>query len=339
MLETQDDMKQPLLSICIPTYNRAKDLKHNLSLLDSYIEASNAYDKVIVAISNNCSTDNTGGIINEYQRNSKLHIEYYEQANNIGAGPNQVFIVEKARTPWVMLLGDDDYLEPWYIAECLEQMEKHPNLGCLIPNYIDYYPATQTYGKLREENCETQYYKSGFDACLQNAWRAHQLSGLCFRRENVVEEFRKRGMDNLYPQIFFVAYNALKYDVLHLGQKCLCVSGVPQPQKDWGYGDDGLVNDIFENFKNLGVSQKQRALLEVYFMQVQKRYLWAARDTNLCIEKILTGRNVSSLGRYYIAKQILHERCYTGKRLRFRFYLLAQLVLFRQLITGKPIAF
>ena len=144
-------------------------------------------------------------------------------------------------------------------------------------------------------------------------------------------------MNNLYPQIFFVSYNALRYDVLHWGQKCLCVSGVPQSQKDWGYGDDGLVNDIFENFKNLGVSQKQRALLEAYFMQVQKRYLWAARDTNLCIEKILTGRNVSSLGRYYIAKQILHERCYTGKKLRFRFYVLARIELLRKLLTGRPI--
>lgn len=330
---------QPILSICIPTYNRAKDLNHNLTLIESYLENSNLLDTVCLVISNNCSTDETGVVVKHFVDEGRLCIHYYKQEHNIGAGPNQVYAVEKVSTPWVMLLGDDDYLEPWYIEECLKQIDEHPNLGCIIPNYIDYNPATGEYGHLREENCETQYYNAGFDTCLQNAWRAHQLSGLCFRRENVIEEFHKRGINNLYPQIFFVSYNALRYDVLHWGQKCLCVSGVPQSQKDWGYGDDGLVNDIFENFKNLGVSQKQRALLEAYFMQVQKRYLWAARDTNLCIEKILTGRNVSSLGRYYIAKQILHERCYTGKRLRFRFYLLAQLVLFRQLITGKPIAF
>ena len=327
---------QPILSICIPTYNRAKDLNHNLTLIESYLENSNLLDTVSLVISNNCSTDETGVVVKHFVDEGRLCIHYYKQEHNIGAGPNQVYAVEKVSTPWVMLLGDDDYLEPWYIEECLKQIEEHPNLGCIIPNYIDYNPATGEYGHLREENCETQYYNAGFDTCLQNAWRAHQLSGLCFRRENVIEEFHKRGINNLYPQIFFVSYNALRYDVLHFGQKCLCVSGVPQSQKDWNYGDDGLVNDIYENFKNLGVSKKQRARLESYFMQIQKRHLWTT-NTNLCVEKILSGKNVSYLGRYYIAKQILHDQCYTGRRLRFRFYLLARFELLRKLLTGKPI--
>ena len=329
--------EQPILSICIPTYNRAKDLNHNLTLIESYLENTSILDTVCFVISNNCSTDETDVVVKHFVDEGRLCIHYYKQEHNIGAGPNQVYAVEKASTPWVMLLGDDDYLEPWYIVECLKQIDEHPKLGCIIPNYIDYYPATGEYGHLREENCETQYYNAGFETCMQNAWRAHQLSGLCFRRENVIEEFRKRGMNNLYPQIFFVSYNALRYDVLHWGQKCLCVSGVPQTKKDWGYGDDGLVNDIFDNFKHLGVSKKQRAVLESHFLKVDKRYFWATKDTNLCIENILSGKNVSYLGRYYIAKQILHEQCYTGKRLRFMFYMLARVELLRKLLTGKPI--
>ena len=329
-------MKEPLLTICIPTYNRVKDLDYNLSLLEKYIKDFKLSDKVIILISNNCSPDLTDQVVKEHIKVG-ITIDYYFQNQNIGAGPNLVFSVENATTPWVMLLGDDDYLEPWYISECLKQIEKHSNLGCITPNYLDYYPATGEYGHLREENCETEYYEAGFEACYQNFWRAHQLSGLCFKREGVIETFRKNNMNNLYPQIFFIAFNALRYDVLHFGQKCLCVSGVPQTQKDWGYRDDGLVNDIFENFRNLGVTRRQRALLESHFLEVDPRYYWATKDTNLCIEKILTGKNTSCLGRYYIAKKILHERCYTGKRLRFRFYLLARLDLLRKLLTGKPI--
>lgn len=329
------------LSLLIPTYNRSKDLERNLKLLESFISKLSNPEKVCVIVSDNASTDGTSAIVTDMQKDTSIKLEYQRQGTNVGYCGNVCFLLSKATTDWVMLLGDDDYLEPWYIEECLKQIDEHPNLGCIIPNYIDYYPATGEYGHLREENCETQYYNGGFDACLQNAWRGHQVSGLCFRKENVVEEFRKRGMDNLYPQIFFVSYNALKYDVLHFGQKCLTVSGVSQSKKDWSYGKDGLVNDIFENFKHLGVTRKQRALLESHFLRVQKRYLWGTgtSNTNLCIENIITGKNVSYLGRYYIAKQILHEQCYTGKRLRFRFYLLARLVLFRQLITGKPIAF
>ena len=328
-----------ILSICIPTYNRAKELEYNLSLLESYINDSGLLDKVCLVISNNCSTDETDVIVKNFVDRGKLCVHYHEQAKNIGAGPNQVYVVEKAVTPWVMLLGDDDYLEPWYIGECLKQINEHPNLGVIIANYIDYYPATGEYGQLREENCDTVYYKAGFEACYQNFWRAHQLSGLCFRREGVVEEFHKNKMDNLYPQIFFVAYNTLRYDVLHFGQKCLCVSGVPQSQKDWGYGDDGLVNDIFENLKFLGLKREQRAMLESRFLQVDTRYFWATSDTNLCIEKILTSKNTSLIGRCYIAQYILRTGAYTGHKMRLRFYILARCVLLKKLLTGKPIRF
>lgn len=326
------------LSILIPTYNRCKDLEHNVSMLISFIQALPNPEDVCVIISDNASTDDTSSLMLKVQETACVRINYIRQEQNQGYCKNVCYLMSEAQTPWVMLLGDDDYLEPWYIAECLKQMEKHPNLGCLIPNYIDYYPATQTYGKLREKNCETQYYKSGFDACLQNAWRAHQLSGLCFRRENVVEEFRKREMDNLYPQIYFVSYNVLRYDVLHFGQKCVAVSGVPQSQKDWGYGNDGLMNDILQNFRYLNLSIKKRALLEAEFNKVSKRYYWVSgEERNIWIENILKADNLSCLGGYYISKQILREQCYTGKRYRWMFYLLARIILFKNLITGRTI--
>lgn len=325
------------LSILIPTYNRAVNLKKNLELLSSYIHRNKLEESVCIIISDNASTDNTQSVVSSMAP-TNIRIEYYRQENNWGYCKNVLSVISRATTDWVMLLGDDDYLEPWYIKRCIAETEKNPNLGCIIPNYIDYNPAMNTYGRLREENCETQYYKSGFDACFQNAWRAHQLSGLCFRRENVVEEFMKRGMDNLYPQIFFVAYNALRYDVLHFGQRCLAVSSVPQSKKDWDYGKDGLVNDVFENFKNLGVSYRQRAQLESHFLKEDPRYFWTTKDTNSCIEHILKRRNVSYLARYYISKQILHAQCYSGKKLRIKFYFLARFILFKQLITGKPIA-
>ena len=144
-------------------------------------------------------------------------------------------------------------------------------------------------------------------------------------------------MNNLYPQIFFIAFNALRYDVLHFGQMCLGVSEALQSQKDWTYGDDGLINDMLENFRYLGLTSNQRAQLEVQIVSSSRRYEWAVQDTNLCIEKILCGSNVSWLGRYYIALHILHVGAYTGKRKRFLFYIIARISLFYKLIFGKPI--
>ena len=328
----------PILTICVPTYNRAKELNYNLSLLERYICDGNLIDKVCVLVSNNQSPDNTYDVINSFEDRGNLHLLYFEQKENIGSGPNVVYCVEKATTPWVMLLGDDDYLEPWYISECLKQIEEHPNLGCIIPNSIAYNPLNGEYGKTRETVTEDiLYWSAGFQACLNNAHYGHSLSGLCFRHDLLFKKLENIRLENLYPQIYFVAFNALHYDVLHFRRICLKISDVPQSYKDWRYGEDGLINDIFENYKKLGVPYKQRALLEANFLKNDPRYMWATENINLCIEKILTGKNVSLLGRYYIAKQILADKVYTGKRLRLSFYLLARFVLLRNFLTGKPI--
>lgn len=322
------------LSILIPTYNRCQDLKKNLDMLSRYIIHDGLETEVCILVSDNASTDITPSIVQSFT-DSKVHIEYYRHNQNFGYSKNVLYILSKATTDWVMLLGDDDYLDSWYIQECLNQIEKHPDLGCIIANYMGYFPATNEYGKLREENCETEYYKAGFEACLKNIWRAHQLSGLCFRRANVVEEYYNRKMDNLYPQMFFVGYNSLKYDVIHFGEKCLVVSGVLQSQKDWNYGSDGLMNDICENFKNLQMTKKQRALIEADFNRRQKRYLWACNNVNDGIDSILAAYNITLLGKYYISHQFLKENCYAGKKNRFWFYIVAKIVLIKNLLRGK----
>lgn len=49
--------KRPLLSICIPTYNRAEILDKTLFLLFSNPDFN--VDEIEVVVSDNCSTDHT----------------------------------------------------------------------------------------------------------------------------------------------------------------------------------------------------------------------------------------------------------------------------------------
>lgn len=57
--------KQPLLSICIPTYNRADYLDKTLATI--LPQAKMAYEEVEVIVSDNASTDNTYDIVKKYQ--------------------------------------------------------------------------------------------------------------------------------------------------------------------------------------------------------------------------------------------------------------------------------
>ncbi len=71
-------MTKPLLSICIPTYNRAEYLKQSLESL----VVQNKFSEIEVVISDNCSTDNTEEICLEFQKNFP-NIKYFRNEENI----------------------------------------------------------------------------------------------------------------------------------------------------------------------------------------------------------------------------------------------------------------
>jgi glycosyltransferase involved in cell wall biosynthesis len=332
-----------LLTILIPTFNRAVDLDRNISSLALFCRKNEYKETFSIIVSDNASSDNTQQIVEKHFQRGDVRIDYYRHSANIGFELNLLYALSKATSEWVMLLGDDDFLMEEYLRTCIKVVRKNKALGCITPNYSAFLPNNQSSFFTREENDNVIYYRAGFEACLKNIWRAHQMSGLCFKRQTVYEEYMKRGVHNLYPQIFFIGYSCLKYDSLHIGKYPVHVTVISQEQKDWDYGDDGLVGDVFDNFKHLYLSWKERASLEYSFMQKNTgRYLMYANNNdrrlvNSAIEKIILGRNTSFPGAYYISKIIIHDGVYTGKKLKPWFFVVALFTLLRQLFSNKSI--
>ena len=72
------------LSILIPTYNRCKDLEHNVSMLISFIQALPNPEDVCVIISDNASTDDTSSLMLKVQETACVRINYIRQEQNQG---------------------------------------------------------------------------------------------------------------------------------------------------------------------------------------------------------------------------------------------------------------
>ena len=92
----------PLLSICIPTYNRAEILDECLRLLVSNKGFS---DEVEVIISDNCSEDNTQEISLKYV-NAYPHVRYYRNEENIGGERNFLKVLSYANGLYIKLHND-----------------------------------------------------------------------------------------------------------------------------------------------------------------------------------------------------------------------------------------
>ena len=115
--------KQPLLSICIPTWNRAKFL--GLSL-ESFLEQLRCVDQqeIELFISDNCSDDETPMVVKEYAQKG-LPITYNRNEENIGAARNFVKCIQWASGKYIWLLGDDDILEDGALLYLLDAIRNN----------------------------------------------------------------------------------------------------------------------------------------------------------------------------------------------------------------------
>lgn len=113
---------QPLLTIAIPTWNRAGYLEQNLAQLHSEMHAVPP-GQVEVLISDNHSTDNTPQVVENAQRTG-LAIRYVRNAENIGWGRNFAQCFELASGRYLLLLGDDDLLTDGALRLLLDRLSR-----------------------------------------------------------------------------------------------------------------------------------------------------------------------------------------------------------------------
>jgi glycosyltransferase involved in cell wall biosynthesis len=101
-------MNHPILSICIPTYNRAHYLENALlSILYQFKDDPELASQVEVVVSDNASPDNTKALVERYQ--SRIpRLTYNRNEENVGPDRNVLKAVECASGTYGWYLGDDD---------------------------------------------------------------------------------------------------------------------------------------------------------------------------------------------------------------------------------------
>ena len=259
-----------LLSILIPTYNRDNFLEKNLYMLEEFIIDNDLVNDVKIIVSNNCSNDNTESISNLFLKRNKINIDIYHQEDNLGLEKNVLFVLDKAESEYVMTLGDDDYINENYLVETVCKLKANRKIYCVIPSTQTITNDGDILNSGRDLNVNSKIYNKGFNNCLKNSWRGHQISGLIFKRNMILSTYNKNKVNNIYPQIYFVAYNCLRGKTWHLTDYPVKVTAAVQEDKDWGYEEDGLISEIFDNYKKLdNITSLQRSKLELKMLDTQ----------------------------------------------------------------------
>lgn len=136
-------MNSPILSICIPTYNRSKYLKNCLNSI--IVDYPQLKGRVQICVSDNASSDDTLDVV--LQAKKSIDIDYCKNESNLGIPQNFLNVVRMARGEFVWLVGDDDLMVPGGLNKLIGLLDENIEIDFFYVNafhldteYLDAYP-------------------------------------------------------------------------------------------------------------------------------------------------------------------------------------------------------
>lgn len=241
--------KEPLLTIAVPTYNRAANLRCLLECLRA--ESASIRDQIAILVLDNASEDGTSSVLSEFSA-VWPHSEFKRHPANIGGDANIGECAYECRTKYLWVMGDDDLLMTGALTQIVDLLRKES------PDLV-YLPSKWT-PKIASDDHRTPVAALSYDLMAQagfarrvNVWFTF-ISGVVINNELVLatvgKAATKRYLGTNFVQLGSVL-NALKFGSRFIYVHDVCV--VATSNNSGGYGLSsvfgvnyaGVVSDVF----------------------------------------------------------------------------------------------
>jgi poly(ribitol-phosphate) beta-N-acetylglucosaminyltransferase len=209
-------MTTPLLSLCVPTYNRARYLDSLLGTLASQM-SDFPYPYEIV-VSDNGSGDSTPAVVARHAE--VLPIRSLRHPETIGCYPNVIFAMTQARGRYMMYLADDDCVLGEPLAEVLAAMEADPEVVITYAPWLLY--------DLVDQRSQGQFYQVPHDLRIGRGQHG-ELLGYILRHHVFPEIYvaRTDAMMRLMPRVNDIAFYAFAQAADYLAQGAVSIRARP----------------------------------------------------------------------------------------------------------------
>ncbi len=204
-----------LLTICIPTYNRANHLKNCLER----VLAQAQIHQLPICISDNASSDNTAQVVEDFQKRYPF-ISYSRNEKNLGPDMNFEKVLKLSSTKYAWLLSDDDRMETGAIDRILPILDRE-NFDLVLVNGGKRALRADALTIGRVSDVPSAIYRDRNRLLADLGWHATWMSCLIFSSEMV-----KRGEFSKYHDSNFLQF-AVIFD--YLAAKEIAVFWEAQP--------------------------------------------------------------------------------------------------------------
>lgn len=182
------------ISICIPQYNRIDFLLKSLSLIEKQ-----TYPSIEVVVSDDCSTDHTEQAITALVPVYKFPLIYKRNTGNMGYDRNFRQSIELASGDYVIVIGNDDSINPEYdlgkLAGFLEA-NRLPDLG--FCNFLE----ESTGNTFVERAKTTAILGTGYLTAMRHYSCFSFVGGLVYKREAFLKYNTSKHDGSIFAQIY-----------------------------------------------------------------------------------------------------------------------------------------
>lgn len=119
------------LTIAIPTFNRARLLRRALQSATAQTS-----QQIEILVSDNGSTDNTQDVIAEFK---DRRLRSIRREFTVPRAQHGTLIFAETESEFILVLSDDDYIEPEFSSEVLKLFDEHPEISFAYTGCIEHY--------------------------------------------------------------------------------------------------------------------------------------------------------------------------------------------------------
>jgi glycosyltransferase involved in cell wall biosynthesis len=196
---------QPMFSICIPAYNRAKYLK---PLLDS-IYCQNFDDfEIVICEDKSTERNEIRKIVEQYMSKYPNTICYFENPVNFGYDANIRNLVEKSSGIFCFFMGNDDLLCKDALKIVANAIDRHKNIGFVLKSYAWFNDNPDEITQVIHYFKDEKIFKAGKESIR-----------ICFRRSGVISGFIVHR--NIAQSVATQDYDGSLYYQMHLSGEAL----------------------------------------------------------------------------------------------------------------------
>ena len=190
--------KTPILSICIPSYNRPAELSRLLSSVDC------DPDSIEIVVCEDCAPlrEQVRKAVDDFQTGARCVVKYEENPTNLGYDGNLRKLIETASGEFVLFMGDDDWFNEGALDQFLRFLNANRDVGYVLRSYLGMHPD----GKLEPFRYldGPQRFQAGLSTCAWMYKRTVSICGVTFKRESAVKYATDRFDGSLLYQLYLV---------------------------------------------------------------------------------------------------------------------------------------